>query len=429
MKNSLRTRILSIVLTFALLLTAITPLAMNHKPAHAADSLTNQSEGYTGFYYFSDYEGSEAFYKSYVTPLLDAYDKGNNCKLYREFNYWNNEDFWTLFYQWYDGISYVTCEDAFVIFEIRHGIKYMEDTKPLYDIFSTMKGNGCKIMFICDTDEARFSNPDYNKHDQYHGNVFLDYVDIHINTDRLLIFIDTILNKIEEETSYLNNVTLILNNGFADSKFLQAWPSSYGDSKYGSILKTFIIPYFYYLYDAAGRTEKSLFDFLNENNTKVICQVEGNIYLNLNTRTQIEFNSTDLYSFYEGIANDHIFAIGIENDYSATKNWISNIVSLYEYSDNFPIYLYGKNADTIISDYAANFYIAEPYVGYGFPHILDTFISDGSLIQYDNWDGRCDVTHKTITIGGGWLNVSVRDLRVWQIPDRMSDSSVPLYTE
>lgn len=41
-----------------------------------------------------------------------------------------------------------------------------------------MEYYGCKIMFICGTDETKF----------VYENEFLEYVDIHINTDTLTTF-------------------------------------------------------------------------------------------------------------------------------------------------------------------------------------------------------------------------------------------------
>ena len=98
-----------------------------------------------------------------------------------------------------DFIEYYNRDDFFVsnsyvIFEMRNGFPTPAEkngtkiTDILSDVFSYMEYYGCKIMFICGTDETKF----------VYENEFLEYVDIHINTDTLTTFLESIIYRWQE---------------------------------------------------------------------------------------------------------------------------------------------------------------------------------------------------------------------------------------
>lgn len=76
--------------------------------------------------------------------------------------------------------------NAYVIVEINKMIpgNTFSDTNEtwfnqLRDLFREMKSNGCNIMFVCGTEETLFED----------CTDFLDYVDIHVNTDTFSLFL------------------------------------------------------------------------------------------------------------------------------------------------------------------------------------------------------------------------------------------------
>ena len=105
----------------------------------------------------------------------------------------------------------------------------------------------------------------------------------------------------------------------------------------------------------------------------------------------------------ERISNDRFYAIGhtkLGRTYS--QGWYNLAEDLKSYFnlEKSGIYVYNEAQYTF---YDGSVYTQGSGLGL-FSQIVSDFIYGNSLITYDNWVGRCEVTHKDIPQGsGGWL--------------------------
>lgn len=372
---------------------------------------------YADVYYFSDYSGS-------VTFAQDLIDNGITGSI-KLFNY-SHDVFQATVRNKYEAGKYDYIECAPVIFEMRYG--FDNETVSDYnfalflkDFFETLKFRECRIMFVCGTDEQLFeSNADYTE--------FLDYVDIHVNTDKMSLFLSTIFFNAADNCAdkMLRDCTIILDKHFApiedieDIDPINVWQ--------GWFFQYRLIPYINstwntYVNDFTDENECNNYrDFLNDVNINIniLCHIGGNEFYDFTDNNIV--NTDDFSAFYYNYLKDnYIFAIGgTWDDHQYADEWIDLIDTLRSYSgfikfssdklpvDYFPIYVYNTDGYRN-SIYSAN-YVHECNRAYKdiIYEIMIDFILNNYLYVYNNWNGRCIVTHKTITISqNGWISLSV----------------------
>ena len=178
-------------------------------------AVADEGSGYEALYYFSDYAGSSSYRNGVIASAAAEYQLATSDIHY--YDYSNNADnFWG-----YINIEFLSDvpDNAFVIFE-RRTEENLDSTQVsnfftnLREIFSSMKTQGCKIMLIYGTNEAKF-NPE-SAPDTY--NKFLEYIDIHINLDIFYNYMDSVFTYLEEEEGgEIADVTFILNENFVPS--------------------------------------------------------------------------------------------------------------------------------------------------------------------------------------------------------------------
>lgn len=162
--------------------------------AESYDYEEDIEEDLTSFYYFSDNSKSDYYFNyGFIRKLINR----NPNIIYDELIYFEN-NIWTALQDSYIPLQ---IENAFIIFEARTpfprsvkiddgGIEtdYQREMRyknseygKLDELFSTWKGNNCKIMFVSETDESKYEKDNFNS--------FLQYVDIHVNFDVFTPFV------------------------------------------------------------------------------------------------------------------------------------------------------------------------------------------------------------------------------------------------
>lgn len=373
--NSCKKAIVSAVQAIIILLCSL--LAVLPKTARAAVPTDNETttNNLDKVYYYTDYSGYGALYtviqNSGISDITVTY---------------HDSDFLDNFIDDYNAGEF-NISDAYVIFEIRNGfskrIPYM-----LEDIFCNMKNNNCQIMFICGTEELRFAG--YNS--------FLDYADIHINTDTFSTFLGSIFYRWQEscETPRVNDTTFILDknlvsglNGLDDSR---CW-----------FLMNYFMPFIRHVYMEEIRVARHTnYRVLRDNRINILCHTDSG-YLELVNGIYIDENNIEDCQFIR--ESQRIIAVGttwLGTNYS--EEWLYEtedmLMAAGIQSSKVKIYMYGQNLFLLSSYY--NMYICND-VNYDL-QIPDDFLQNKNLGVYDNWGGRCIVTHKTIPQGfNGWM--------------------------
>ena len=147
-------------------------------------SLTAKAENEPlDLYYISD--SSEPIYDELLEEICGEYE--NRMEINLTSLAFPDEVFENLFFETNFFLDKIN-SDSLVILDIRNSIRPMpndDDTWADYllNFFQSVKDENCRTMFICGTDEARFND----------DTEFLDYVDVHSNTDLTTPFMYNIL--------------------------------------------------------------------------------------------------------------------------------------------------------------------------------------------------------------------------------------------
>ncbi len=283
---------------------------------------------------------------------------------YSIYSYPGQVDFWN----WFDtvmenlsnsgsGAMFPICEEddpGFIIFELTYGLPVqkaseIKNTDLLKTFFQTLKNRNYKVMFICDTDERSFKL----------DNQFLDFVDIHINTDRYTDFALNIFYEIKawSDNAQLEHCTFLFDNMSGGSE------SRIGNSNseniyFGTFLKWRLIPFIrseYFTEASNGDTDA---DIMDAHDIRILCHVAGDQYYDLLSDSIVVYDeeeySNDLYD--ENGNERYICAIGnAGNVQVTTENWLNSLyaikeqVGLGDQRDTFSIYLFIYLIDTITS--------------------------------------------------------------------------------
>ncbi len=401
-KNTRKTRTLALTLALCLALVCFAP-------AVSADAFESEPT-YEHMYYFSDYYDAERIFNQVFVDELE-YVENFHLEQIDVSNIVN----------YLDNFSCTVEDDSLVVFELRnmltdYGVR-------LKDIFEDMYSKNCRIMFINGMEEVRMLDWNMNLYDCPYTE-FLDYVDIHINLDIFTVFVDTILEKAETD-GQISNTTFILDGtlvyrdlleNFYFPDYINDW---YWEANYGIVqcwfLDYYLLPYFYMRYAEIDEfmAKDNLGELLTEYGIKIICHTGGNNYYDLLNDIEISLYDRD---FSDYIYNEQVFAIGTSwQDEYFVNEWLYSLRTYQETSyEFFPIYFYNENNfDLWISEdeYFRTASGTEYFMENIFPDIALAFASGDDLSVYDNWDGRCVVTHKPIYAGeNGWLNMYMRVL-------------------
>ena len=170
---------------------------------HASDGLPAGAEVEPSLYYITDRAESREYFDLIAAATGASGERGH-------FIYIQPQDFWHAMRQMYQSGYFFGIENAFFVLEVRSGFPQdvlapvNEDEEcfsdqifeMLYEIFVFLDSNGCRTMFICGTDESRFSGSGKNL--PYPQNEFLYYVDIHVNDDLCTMYHYTAIKRMEE---------------------------------------------------------------------------------------------------------------------------------------------------------------------------------------------------------------------------------------
>ena len=359
-------------------------------PEHIPDEdySANPDENLTSLHYFSDYDKSQEYFKTgfirqYINCNNNLQNNGeDNAYLYYE----EAQGFWKSIMTYTVALEFQKIQNAFVIFEVRFGFpktillseeesEAFQELSPytlLYDAFKVLKENGCKIMFICGTEEVRYQN--YNSETGKNYSAFLDYVDIHIDVDFSTTYRYSVIKKMEHitrETAWAET-TIILDVSMGDS-----W----------EFFKEFMI-YFVYQYQLQVGTPEQI---LEEKRVNVLFyRPDEKVYYTCSgSLVDTELAKTLWIESYYGFIIGGVGASKDENLQSLLKMRVER-TELYEFgytNINADYYIMVIMRDFILNDYE-------------------------SLKQYINYKGRCKITFKPIFYSPyGWLLLP--DYEVW----------------
>ena len=286
-------------------------------------------------------------------------------------------------------------------------------------VFSTLKTNNCKIMFISGTDEDTF----------YYRRSFLNYVDVHVDTDFLYSLVKGLIYRIE------NNAELGIDDNFyiiTDEIFYNP-----NDSKV-DFTKKWVYPYFEETYFSEYYSLIQNSELLDETRNLSFCDYLHDIK-KIRLYGKTDYNSTTLYNYlkstiFNTITTEYDLGFGINNYFKNTNqayftgfmnysknsgNWCHIINSLKYYLPNDLINVMMLNTDAIseslnIDEYNCIGETRPMFFGeimpfdeiFTFSDILFDFISDNDMQKYNNLPGQCDITYMPITIGdNGWIPI------------------------
>ena len=379
----------------------------------------NAAANNANVYYYTDYERSEDIVNSLVADGVVDAAKVERIEPMSSTTIWQSLEIW---YE-NDVFDYLQVEsNSYIIFEARAKFPTQIDDGDtllmadiLLELFSGWKSMGCKIMFISGTEEALLTSYDYGSKEELKDYTeFLDYVDIHVNTDWLTTIMGYIFYQAELACG---------GNPIGDYTFFLD-PRMFGDSSGLSFLSNwftedYLLPYLlsaYYdetqaFYNWEYRVLESYDDFVqfyDDLNIHLICYDNDLL---------VPFTRLDPYGTYVVTdLSDYFGAARCAFSYMTcppleANAWITGLQDYFEewgfYGNDAKVYVLNMTGQSISA-------FSDPGV-YGltpgdhddlYQVIKDFLLDDPYLWQYDNWNGRCQITHKLIPPGpnSGWLD-------------------------
>lgn len=406
------------------------------------DTLKAYADDFDTVYYFSDNPDSY----TYCSQLPD--DEINLNVVLRCVDSYQ-ESYFDYIQSTYNMNLYSTIENQRVIFEVSNDYFSMEleddETWAGYlyfssfldDIFSTMKDNGCKIMFICSIAEELWKNQ----------NSFLNNVDFHLNYGTDHVFNSTILTQaaVDCESAKINNCTFILGpglakditDGYLDNYFTKEYFMKYIRTVYREEILDFDDPL----------SAEANHAILVENNIKILFQINSTIWYDaVNFQPIGLWNTNNLLDFYEEyIENDYVYVYNqsmsnleydqqINDDEDALEHWIDYINDRFSEMGNqsMPIKINNRHNYPLANVRYSNVKIVEKDNALIYNAIV-AFLSLEDLSTFDNWGGLCGITYKALSSGpDGWLynpdDVTIDGFDFGEIFDEFGiDEDDPLY--
>ncbi len=323
-------------------------------------------------------------------------------------------EFWNLASTWsFGGVPALSeLTDAYIIFEVTEGFHsntYYNgkiDTEILDEIFSVLKDNGCYIMFICNVDETRF----------YSCTNFLSYVDVHINTDMLTIFVMNIINTVLQQSSSnsLRNSTFIFDQNAAAYATIQGVEASTAYALFAS----------YVVGEYANGNVDPWIAFDN-NNINVYAHVSGTTFRNLRFRSFPTVEASNILQNH-GDGN-FICTIGstIPDSTSVNSFWTFMTgfrMGMGKTQTDLPFYLYNPTNYQLADNLSNSENMQMGGYGlasfhYKIEEMITAFLEGYDMSNYDNWSGVCEVTRKPFSDNatGGWMADLQMVVSAWQV--------------
>ncbi len=385
MKNNTRkTRTLALALALCLALVCFAPAAL---VCASTDFELPEVFPYEHVYYFSDmYIGEVDTYFAKISSELTV--RYLNVPYLHKCPYSLTESDYSPYRYEVENSSVIIFEKT--IWENKYDYdtqinKLQEENDFLINLFSSWQGNSCKVIFVNGLEEARMLGLDLD-YDTSPYTEFLEYVDIHINTDMFTLFMDNIF-RIQFEYEPIDNFLFVLDKSFGEEliEFIESW-----------VFEEYIFKYMI-MTDKYGMNEVTdLFDYFEKRNINFLFYDGSSL--------------NSLYDATEGWHEDNMCAIGTNmrgNEYA--EQWLYDVAELramkggnmeiYEYL--YPVWSEG------ISEYFDSvkmaWHVRFPYLD-EFWSIFDAVIRDGDLIVFDNWYGRSStINFKPLVGEGGWM--------------------------
>ncbi len=398
--TKLKTYVTAIFMAIVLAIMCIIP-AVPVFASNGDDSApTPQFEAYDKLYYFSDSNNAQQRLEDYIQNYLYEYDSmfmyHHTETEFIDLSPYNQESLLNYFYS--DFVrDYYDIENSFIIFELsKIGVNDAIASYLDYLFYDYKYNNNCKIMFISGTDEQWYSE-----------RRFLEWVDIHFDTDLFYDFMTNIMHRAgKSQGKDFDELTFIFD------KSLNYGIMEYNNPKSHTILNTFII--------------KALLSLnhedINNNNPPYLLR---DVFTNYNVNLLFYIEEGKYYDAIKDVVYDmdyyedndelnymlnstHVIAIGTSwLGYDEVQSFIDNTqelfniyglsnVEFYIYNpDNYPVYS--------ISEYH-EYHTRALGLEEQLSNVIYDFIMGNDLTVYNNWTGRCDVTYKLITFGpDGWM--------------------------
>ena len=377
-KNTRKTRTLALTLALCLALVCFAPAAL---VCASTDFELPEVFPYEHVYYFSDmYIGEVDTYFAKISSELTV--RYLNVPYLHKCPYSLTESD-------YSPYRFEVEENSVVIFEkTTWGKRYnalIETNDTLSDLFSSWRSDGCKVIFVNGVEEARLLGLDLD-YDTSPYTEFLEYVDIHINTDMFTLFVDTIL-RIHFDYGPINNFLFVLDESFGKDwlEFIYSW-----------IFEDYIFKYMI-MTDKYGMNEVTdLFDYFEKRNINFLFYDGSSL--------------NSLYDATEGWHEDNMCAIGtnrLGNAYA--EQWLYDMIELREMkNDNFAIYeylySYWRHGVLEYYDIVKMAWSVKLYSLDEFWDIFDAVGFEEDLTVFDNWYGRSStINFKPLVGEGGWM--------------------------
>lgn len=324
-------------------------------------------------------------------------------------------------------LNYHEIQNAYIIFELQTNLIKLEQNKP-YDVyltslstfcrnlkqmFSALKANNCKIMFVSNTEDVMlYQNGDSPNPDNALS-AFFNYVDVHVSLDLitlLTIGVSTRLDSASEYTFYMD-----VNSNI----FLQ-----------------YILRYLRYKFDLCDENGK-LLTRKKDIHEALYNNQQAFIYTQTPTpaskyRLLGEYDETGV-SYTEYYLNELLdnpifvgklaaFFLVNTGNVPSSREFLSDMNDLRDaYGQPFDYFIHNANGihlepivdlEDIYSVWysPSNFLTADisliPTIKMG--SMINDLLQNKSMAKYDNWFGRAAVNYKPISMGDdGWIELDM----------------------
>lgn len=255
----------------------------------------------------------------------------------------------------------------------------------LEELFIRFREMGCEqIMFVCDTDEKLF--------EAYSD--CLERVDVHVNTDIWYVFISNVFYRIVQELGeQLEGVTFLVDDSYNRSTV----PQPHNGANFVKWLLLYLRTVYRGVIGVPTWDDALMLQTLNIN---VLVDAGNFSYYDLVSGTTLSVDSDD---FIERMGRP-AYAIGsTQSGTTYAETWVGEVLWIRDtYDIDLPIYIYNLDWFTC-EDYAETDVYCSGGV-YNLYAVMYDFADGAEMTPYQNWTGRCGITHKTLLFGpGGWM--------------------------
>jgi hypothetical protein len=388
-----KTKILNVVIAFVLLVSAFSVYGLARPNNAKADGIGYPSDPPTP---------SILFYITDNPDYIDFDEQPWDIFSYRfdeiiVHNFYENDH--SSYYYFHSPIeciigltSYTIDSNDFLIVDIN--TKLDEDIcNAMYSSFSMLQST--QIMFINNTDEGDMQY--YSSATSYKWSAFLDYVDIHINTNLIQWFMANVLFEFYfYETGMTPNDNgysyIIFDESLSNERTLEILLAILFEVNEPSInfddLESECLTWFEKLVRILDDGYKLYPVFTNYN---------GYLLYSMSRYGNTGYNSFD--DFLDPHSGEKVAAVGttwlgdvdIESEIMEIMHYCE--MNFYPRNQNYLLIQNGSYLDQG-SGYANYIGMDKAAYNYYLYNMLNDFFDEYSLLQYDNWPGRCDVTFK-----------------------------------